>query len=185
MPGSIFRAGLLEHFVHSVFILVPFVAVTPVFICDLPLLLRGILPLCEAFQLGILVDLYPELNDHRAPLGQFLLELVDLVICPLPVVSTAEAFQPFYHDASVPGTVKNGDMPGLRKSRPKSPEIMSRFLVGFRAGDGVYLVASGIQCSCDPLDIAALARGIPAFVGDDYRNLLAIQAVMQGIQLLL
>ena len=62
---------------------------------------------------------------------------------------------------------------------------MSRFLVWFRAGDGVYLVASGIQCSRDPLDIAALACGIPAFVGDDYRDLFPIQAVMQGIQLLL
>ena len=62
---------------------------------------------------------------------------------------------------------------------------MSRFLVGFRAGDGVYLVASGIQCSRDPLDISALACGVPAFVGDDYRNLFPIKAVMQGIQLLL
>lgn len=49
----------------------------------------------------------------------------------------------------------------------------------------MHLVASGIQCSGDPLDITALACGIPAFVGDDYRDLLAIQAVMQGIQLLL
>ena len=62
---------------------------------------------------------------------------------------------------------------------------MSGFLVGFRAGDRMHLIASGIQCSRDPLDISALACGIPAFVGDDYRNLLAIQAVMQGIQLLL
>ena len=174
MPGSIFRTGLLEHFVHSVFILVPFIAVTPVFVRDLPLLLRGILPFCEAFQLGILVDLHPEFDDHRTPLGQFLLELVDLIISPLPVVSTTEAFQPFYHDTAIPGTVKNSDMPGLRKPRPKSPEIMSRFLVWFWACDGMYLVASGIQCSRDPLDIAALACGVPAFIGDDYRDLFPI-----------
>ena len=134
MPGSIFRAGLLEHFVHSIFVLIPFVAVTPVFVRDLPLLLRGILPLCEAFQLGILVDLYPELDDHRAPLGQFLLELVDLVISPLPVVGTTEAFQPFYHDATVPGTVKNA-IRGYKEINLKAMKLLPR---------GGYLAT----CSC-------------------------------------
>ena len=55
-------------------------------------------------------------------------------------------------------------MSGLRKSRPESPEIMSRFLVWFRAGDRMHLISAWIKCTCDPFPI---------------------QAVMQGIQLLL
>ena len=55
----------------------------------------------------------------------------------------------------------------------------------FGAGDGIDYVASGIQGPGDPLDVAALACRIPAFIGDDHGDLLVIEGIMQGVELLL
>ena len=77
---------LLDHLIDRGLVLVPLLAVAPVLIGDLPLLLRICLALLEALELRLLVDLDPELDDDCAPVGELLLELIDLVICSLPVV---------------------------------------------------------------------------------------------------
>ena len=91
MPRRVGGAGLDKHLIYSLLILIPLVAVAPVLLCDLPLLRRGILPLSEAFQLGILINLYPEFDDDCAPVMKFFLELIDLMVSALPVVLAAEA----------------------------------------------------------------------------------------------
>ena len=47
-PGGIGGAGLLEHLIYSFFVLIPLLAITPVFIRNLPLLLRSILAFGKA-----------------------------------------------------------------------------------------------------------------------------------------
>ena len=59
--------------------------VTPVFLGDLETLERNLLTLLEAPQLFLVADLQPELDDDRAILLQFVLEVVDLGISAQPV----------------------------------------------------------------------------------------------------
>ena len=57
-----------------------------------------------------------------------------------------------------------------------------------RTGDWLYLISSRIQCPCNSFDIAAFAGRIPSLIGNDHRNPLTVQAIMQfsqfGLQLL-
>ena len=177
--------GLHEHFVDGRLVEIPFLTVSPVLVRDLPLFFRRILTLREALKLGLLVDLNPEFDHDGAPVRQFFLEFVDLIVSSLPVVFTAEALQALHHDASVPGAVKDGDMSVLGQPCPESPQEMPGLFMRLRAGDRLDDITSWIQCRCDTLDVAALAGGIPALVGDDDRDLLAIEFVVQVAQLLL
>ena len=47
MPRRIGRTGFGDHLIHSLLVLIPLIAVSPVFLRDLPLLLRGILAFGE------------------------------------------------------------------------------------------------------------------------------------------
>ena len=127
----------------------------------------------------------PEFQNHRAPIGQLGLELVDLVVGPLPVVLGAEALDPFHHHPAVPAAVENGNVAGFGQAGPESPQIMPGLFVGLGAGDGVHLIATGVQRGGDPPDVAALARGVPALVHNNHRHLLAVGAVVQHAQPLL
>ena len=66
-PWCIFCGSFSDHFIDRSFIVIPLFTVTPVLICDLPLFLRCILPLCKTCKLGIFVDLDPEFNDNGSP----------------------------------------------------------------------------------------------------------------------
>ena len=68
----------------------------------------------------------------------------------------------------------------LRKSGPESPQEVSCLLVGFGAGDGVNLITSRIEGTCDTFYISTLTSCVPAFVSDDDGNSLAVELVMQG-----
>ena len=61
---------------------------------------------------------------------------------------------------------------------------MPRLLMGFWACDGMHLVSAGIQSTGDALDISALTSCVPALIGNDHRNLLTVQAVVQLTQAL-
>ena len=84
MPRRVGGAGFGKHLIHSLLIPIPLVAVAPVLLCDLPLLRRGILPLSETFQLGILINLYPELDDDSAPVMKFFLKFINLMVGAFP-----------------------------------------------------------------------------------------------------
>lgn len=182
MPRRIGRAGFLYHFIHGRFIGIPFFPVSPVFIGDLPLFFRCVLPFVKAFQLCFLINMNPEFDKHSAPVHQFLFEFVYFIIGSLPVVGTAEALNPFHHNPSVPCAVKNGYMAGFRQPCPETPEIMPGLFMGLRTGDGVDFKAPGIQRSGNPLDISPFSCGIPAFIGNNQRNSFTVKSVVKLTQ---
>ena len=175
----------MEHLVNSGLVLIPLLAVSPVLIGDLPLFFGSVLAVVEALELCVFVDLHPEFDDDGAPVGQFLLKFIHLVIGALPVILAAEAFNALHHDASVPGAVKDRDVAVLGKPVPEPPKEVPGLLVGFRAGDGMHFIAAGIQSAGDPLDIAALAGCVPALIGNNDRDLLAVEFIVQIPQFLL
>ena len=185
VPGGKCRVGLLEHLVGGFLVEIPLFAVAPVFVCDLPLLLRRILAVCETGELGGIVDLYPEFDDDGTPFGQFFLKFIDLVIGALPVVFGAESLETFYHDTAVPGAVEDRDVAVLGKACPEAPEEMPGLFVRLGACNRKHLESSGIQSCSDTLDIAALAGSIPSLVGNDDRDFPAVQLVVQGMELFL
>ena len=110
-----------QHFVHSRFIGIPFLTVAPVFVSDLPFLVRILLPLLKAFILLVFIYLQPEFAYHRTVFRPLGFHLVDLGIGPPPFILRCKAFDTFYHDPAVPGTVKNGDLSLFGKACPKTP----------------------------------------------------------------
>ena len=54
-----------------------------------------------------------------------------------------------------------------------------------RARDRMYLKSSRIKRLGDPLDISALACGIPSLIGNDHRNFFAVKLIVQFPQTLL
>ena len=121
MPWSKRCIGFLKHFIYCYFVSIPFLTVSPIFVCDLPLFFRIVLTLPEAFQLSVFVDLYPEFNDDCASVLEFLFEFIHFVVGTFPVVLAAEAFQTLYHNSAVPGSVKNSDVTIFWKSCPETP----------------------------------------------------------------
>ena len=170
----------MQHLIHSALVEIPFFTVSPVLVGDFPLFTGRILTFRKTGQLRILIDLYPEFNDYSAPVSQFLFELVDLIVSALPVIFRTEAFQTLYHDTPVPAAVKNSDMAGLWQPGPETPQKMAGFFKRLRTGNGVHLIASGIQSSSQTLDISALAGSIPAFVDDHHRDFLFVQPIVQS-----
>ena len=110
---------------------------------------------------------------------QLLLKFIDLVVRAHPVVFRAESLQPLDHHTSVPRTVKNCDVTGLWQSRPEAPQIMPCLLMRLRACNRMHFIPPRIERTGDPLDVASLSGSIPSLIGDDDRNLLAVQAVVQ------
>ena len=185
MPRRIGRTRLCDHLIDRSLVFIPLFTVTPVFIRDLPLFLRCILPVRKTGKLGIFVNLYPEFNNDSAPVMKFLLKLVDFIIGTHPVIFTAESLQTFDHDSSIPCTVKNRNMSGFWQSRPETPQIMSCLLMRLRTCNRMHLVSTRIECSGNPFDISAFSRSIPAFVGNDHRHFLAVQTIVQFAKALL
>ena len=179
MPRSIGGAGLLDHLIDRCLIRIPFVTVTPVLVCDFPLFFRCILSLIKTLKLRIFVDLHPEFNDHSTPVVKFFFKFVDLIVSTHPVIFTAKSLQTLHHHSSVPCAVKNSDMSCFRQSRPETPQVMSCFLMRFRACDRMNFVTARIKCSCNPLDVAAFSCCIPALISDDDRYFFPVKTVVQ------
>ena len=91
IPRRIFAGSLLEHLVRRLVVLVPFLAVAPVFIADFPMLQRIGFAAFEAPELLVLGDVKVELDKDRAVVRQQSLELVDLAISALPFRIRSEA----------------------------------------------------------------------------------------------
>ena len=63
-------------------IVVPLLAVTPVFVRQLPVLVRGLGALLEALQLFLLRDVQPEFQQQDAAVHDLAFEIVDLAEGP-------------------------------------------------------------------------------------------------------
>ena len=179
MPRSIGGAGLLDHLIDRCLIRIPFVTVAPVLVCDLPLFFRCILSLIKTLKLRIFVNLHPEFDDHSAPVVKFFFKFVDLIVGAHPVIFTAKSLQTLHHHSSVPGAVKYSDMSCFRQSRPETPQVVSCFLMRFRACDRMNFVTARVERSCDPLDIAAFSCCIPALIGNDDRHFFPVKTIVQ------
>ena len=126
--------------------------------------------------------MHPELDHDSAPIRQFLLKLIDLIVCALPIVLTAETFQPLHHHAAVPRAIKDCKMPGLRQTHPETPQMMTAFLIRLRTRDRNHLVSARIKCRRQPLNIAAFTCCIPALVGNNNRNVMPIRLIVQIVE---
>ena len=79
MPRRIGGAGLLDHLIDRCLIRIPFVTVTPVLVCDLPLFFRCILSLIKTLKLRIFVNLLTEYNDLSTPVVKLYLKKVCII----------------------------------------------------------------------------------------------------------
>ena len=129
--------------------------------------------------------MHPELDHDSAPIRQFLLKLIDLIVCALPIVLTAETFQPLHHHAAVPRAIKDCKMPGLRQTHPETPQMMTAFLIRLRTRDRDYLVSARIKRRCQTLDITTFAGSIPSLVSNNNRNVMPIRLIVQIVEPLL
>ena len=179
MPRSVGGTGLCDHLIDRCLIRIPFITVAPVLVRDLPLFFRCILSLIKTLKLRIFVNLHPEFDDHSTPVVKFFFKFVDLIVGAHPVIFTAKSLQTLHHHSSVPGAVKNSDMSCFRQSRPETPQVMSCFLMRFRACDRMNFVTARIKCSCNPLDVAAFSRCIPTLISDDDRYFFPVKTVVQ------
>lgn len=100
---------------------VPFFAVTPVFICNLPLFLRCILTFFKTRQLLFFVKNEEELDDDSPFKRQALLEIIDFFVCTLPFFRRGESFYTLDEYATVPAAVKDFDMTGSRNLCSETP----------------------------------------------------------------
>lgn len=106
MPWSARSIGSLDHLVYCLLVEVELFAVAPVFVSDLPALLGVLLPGLEACQLGVLIDVEPELDHNGAEIREVLLHFVDLAEGPFPLGVRAKGFHTLDKDATVPGTIE-------------------------------------------------------------------------------
>src|SRR6185437_6082217 len=114
-------ARAIDHVADRALVRLPLVAVAPVLGGDLEALVTGLLPLAEATQLLLLVDLQPELHDDDARSHEGVLEVDDLAVGPHPVRLGGEAFDALDEHAAVPAAVEQGEVPAPRDGAPEAP----------------------------------------------------------------
>ena len=105
MPRGEICRGIGDHLVHRRHVLIPFFPVAPILVGDFPLLFRRVLAKLKPFQLLFLAEMKPEFDDYRAPAFQLLLELIDLLIGPLPLLIGGESLDALHHQPPRPGAV--------------------------------------------------------------------------------
>src|SRR5450759_3611697 len=181
-PRRAERACPEQHLFHRSLILVPLVAVAPVFGGQLPAFVRGDLALLEAAQLLIFADVNPELEHNRSEIHQLPLELVDLPVGALPGNLVAETLDPLHHDTAVPTAVEDRDLAAFRQAPPEAIEIMVGLVLAFGGGDRVNDIAARVQLLGDTFDRTALAGRVPALKDHHHRPLLHVDLVAQFAQ---
>ena len=97
-----------HHIVYRGFIVVPLLAITPVFLVYLVVLVRVPLPFLEATVLLFRADVNPELEQHRAVIHQLFLEIVNLLIGAPPFMGPGETLHPFHQYAAIPRSIIDG-----------------------------------------------------------------------------
>src|SRR5204863_5919864 len=85
----------------------PLLPVAPVLVGELPRLERVVLAAVEALELLLLGDVHPELDEDRALGGLDALEVVDLVIRPLPLLAGREALDALDEHPAVPRAIED------------------------------------------------------------------------------
>ena len=178
-PRRVGRVRAVQHLVHRVSILRPFLAVAPILFRDFPLLERHFFAVSKPAQLFFFVDVDPELEQQRAVIRHQLFHLVDLAVRALPLLLRGKSLHALDQNAPVPRPVKNGKMPGLGHFDPEPPQVVVGEFDVIRRGDGDHLVAAWIHPPHQAFDIAPFAGGVPALVHDDHGLPLPINVVFE------
>ena len=184
-PGGERRAGQAEDILDRGFVLGILVAVAPILIGDLPLFRRILLAVAKASQLLFGTHVNPELQQDGAPPHQIALEFVDLVVRPRPFRHRSETFDALHEHATVPAAVVDAHVARLRQTRPIAPQVRMQQLGLRGGGTGKNGIGAGVERLGHALDVAALARGVPAFVHDHERDALLVHLHLQPVEALL
>ena len=118
-------------------------------------------------------------------MDQMCLEIIDLFVCPSPVIFCAESFNTFYHNTTVPGTIVDRNVTVFRNIVPETPQIMMCLLHTVRCRSRTYFVASWIHVAGNAFDRTAFTCCIPALETKHHRNSLTVQFTMQLLYLFL
>ena len=178
-PRSLLCGGLHEHILGSLVVLVPFAAVTPILVVDLPMLVWVGLALLEALQLLGLRNMEVEFDENGAVINERSLHLVDLGIGTLPLGVRGKSLDPLHQHASVPGAVKDGDFSIGGKAVPESPEVVMAILLRRGLLGRINAYKTGIKKLQRPLDGTALTGGIRALDHDDDRTLALLESELE------
>ena len=169
-PGSLGRARERDHVVGGFFVSLPFGAVAPVFLGQLPALVRVVPAGEEAPLLLVLVDVEPEFHEQGPVGGQLCLEFADFRVGSAPCRHRREAFDALHQDPAVPAPVEDRDASVLRETAPEAPEVVVPALLVGRRRDAVDPVAARVQRRDGPPDGSALAAGVPSLEDEDDRQ---------------
>jgi hypothetical protein len=101
-PGRIGCARLHQHLFRSGDVILPFTAIAPILICDLPCFVIGPRAFTETAQLFLLADVHPEFKGDCAKVVELALKLIDLAIRAAPISLGAKPFQTFHQYAPIP-----------------------------------------------------------------------------------
>ncbi len=185
MPGRFFGGRVLDHVIDGFLIFFPFIPVAPVFISDLPVLGRGVLPGFKPFQLGLPIDVDEKFQDDGAVIGKDLLKVVDLRESSFPFFVGGDAFDSLHHDPAIPAAVPDADVTGPGDLAGKAPEVMAADLLVIGCRGGVDGVMGGVQVGDDPVDGAALAGSIPAFKDQHQGDAVDVESMLDLAHLVL
>ncbi len=144
MPGRGFRRGVAQHVIDGGLIERPFLAVSPIFVGEFPLLFGRSLSGAEAFQLFVLTDLNPEFDEERAAVLEIGFKFVDFPIGAFPVRLAAEALNPLHEDAAIPGAIEDCNVAALREPLIEAPEEVAALFFGCGTRNRQHSIAAGV-----------------------------------------
>src|SRR5690606_38001574 len=139
----------------------------------------------ETLKLGFFINVKPELDYNRSSLCQNFFKFVNLSVSPFPFLLTAETFDPFYQDTTVPAPIENCYMSSSRDSFTETPEVMMSFFNVIGRAHWDYSVKPGIEIFYKAIDISPFACGIPALKNHNHWTLFPEKFVLESCKLLL
>src|ERR1035437_1806111 len=117
-------AGFYQHLLHRFFVSLPFLAIAPVFIRQLPRLVPDGFALLEAEKLFLARDVDPELRQDGSKVAQLPFEGIDLFVSALPFRFAGQSFYSLDQHAAIPGPIEDGDLSALWQTSPEAVQIM-------------------------------------------------------------
>ena len=172
VQGSSGRVGARYHVVNRGLVLVPFLSVAPVFVGDLPALVRSHLPCLEAPQLLVLVYV----NQYLATTAPWSVSCASKsLISPYARCQAASSAKPSTRSTSTrPYQLRSKSPSGRRAAgTPKAPEVVLSVLLFRGSGNLDDLIDTGVEGGSQALDDPALACGIGSFENQDGRDAFA------------
>ena len=113
-PRRDLRARALNHVVDGDGVVLPTLAIAPVFVGDLPPFVLDAPAVPEPAELLVLGDVDPELDEQDAVRDQLLFEVPDLTVAATVLVTGRESFDALHEDPAVPAAIEDRDSPGPR-----------------------------------------------------------------------